>query len=98
MKPHKCHWCTKVIPHKAKLVEINLYIGKIKKTGDRRFRQTQWNFHARCFEDCTGIPILPVEIKAIIKKELKNEFVDPKKEKEGDRETTIRENSEQGLV
>jgi hypothetical protein len=100
--PSKCQWCEKVIPHKAKQVEVNVYTGRVKKDGDRRLRMLQWNFHARCFETCSSIPILPVEIKAVVRKsKLENEFIDPKEEKEEkaeDRETTVREGGEQGLV
>ena len=78
----KCQWCGSPIPIKAKCVEVNLYTGRIKKDGSKRTRELQWNFHARCFESCTNIPILPVELKAVLKlpKEMKNEFKNPKTE------------------
>lgn len=92
MKPNKCHWCNKPINTKAKLVEVNLYIGKIKRNGEKRLRQSQWNFHARCFEDCTSIPILPQELKAVVQlpKEMKNEFKNP--------QTTTRENGHETVT
>jgi len=89
----KCKWCDKRISPTSKCVEVNIFTGKGRKKDGHRARTSQWNFHARCFEDVSGIPVLPQELKAVIqlpKAEMKNEFANP--------ETTTRENGHETVA
>lgn len=88
----KCKWCDKRIPPTNKCIEVNVFTGKGRKKDGKRARVSQWNFHAKCFEDVSGIPVLPQEIKAVVQlpKEMKNEFKNPK--------TTTRENGHETVT